>query len=145
MPVEEIVLSLPEVARAPDDNDGAVANGSEELIRHYQQLLASKRRFAWTRRARLRRAASFDAACKSLAKQLARESTAAVENRATRLEARTRIYATVGGLLSVNAMEAQRSALRNLFAVRYALLLGVLGGASLTAMVALGLRAQIPL
>ena len=141
MPVEEIVLSLPKETREHDINDlsefRTVMGAGEELIRHYHQLLKKRRRFAWTRRARQRREAVFDSACKSLAKQLARESTAEVESRVDRLEARTRVYKAVGGLLSVGAMEAQRSKVRNYYAVRYALLIGVLGGVSLAALITL--------
>ena len=143
MPVEEITLSLPEEARERDVNDLSEPpprrGAQEELIRHYYQLLKKKRRFAWTRRARQRREEVFDSACKSLAKQLARESTAEVESRVDRLEARTRIYAAIGSLLNVSAMEAQRVSLRNYYAVRYALLIGVLGGVSLAALITLSL------
>jgi hypothetical protein len=147
MPVEEIVLSLPEEARERDVNDLSESQPTgadgEQLIRHYHQLLKQRRRFAWTRRARRRREEVFDSACKSLAKQLARESTAEVASRVDRLHARTRIYAAVGGLLNVSALEAQRATLRNHYAVRYALLLGLLAGVSLAALTTLSLEAGI--
>ena len=148
MPVEEIVLSLPEETREQDTKDNPDprrANGNgEDLIRHYYELLKKRRRFAWTRRGRQRREVAFDSACKSLAKQLARESTAEVASRTDRLETRTRIYAAVGGLLNVSAMEAQRASLRNYYAVRYALLIGLLSGVSLAALITLSLGSGRP-
>jgi len=148
MPVETIVLSLPEAARETDISDRSDSRLStrrhQELVRGYQQLLKKRRRFAWTDRARQRREEVFATACKSLAKQLARESTEEVEDRADRLKARTRAYTAFGSLMTVSASEAERSALRNYSALRLALLFGILGGATLSALITAGLGDQIP-
>ncbi len=149
MAVEEIILSLPQTAPEQDSDDLSASHhsqsGHEELVRRYHHLLKGKRRFAWTRRARRRREEAFDTACKSLAKQLARVSTAELENRTARLDTRTRIYVAVESLLSVSAMEADRAALRNHYAVRYALFFGVLSGVLLAALIAFSFGSGNPL
>ncbi len=143
MPVEEIVLSLPGAARESELKRTSASERDskhrDELISRYRQMLEARRRFAWTRRGRTRREEVFDAACKGMAKQIARQSTDTMEDRATRLAARALVYGAVDGLLSTAAREQRRAAFRYHRAVRYAFLLGSLGALTAAALIIFGL------
>lgn len=143
MPVEEIVLSLPEAARASELRNLSASERdrtrNDELIGRYRQMLEARRRFAWTRRGRARREEVFDAACKSMAKQLARQSTDQVDDRDRRLAARALVYGAVEALLRTAAGEQRRQTARHRSTVRYAFWLGSLGMLIVVALVLLGL------
>ena len=149
MPVEEIVLSLPEVARESELEHASASerdrNYRDELIGRYRQMLETRRRFAWTRRGRSRRETAFDAACKQMAKQLARQSTDKMDDRSKRLAARALIYGAVDGLLHTAAREQRRQTLHYRKAVRYAFLLGSLGTLTIGAFIGLELGGSLAL
>jgi hypothetical protein len=132
MPVEEIILTLPESARESElrpsfaSEDGG-STLRDELIACYRQMLEARRRLAWTRRSRARREEVFDIACKGIAKQLARQSADAIDDRTTRFAVRALIYGGVDGLLSTAAREERRQTLRNRRVACCAFLLGSLG------------------
>ena len=148
MPVEEIVLSLPEAARASELRNLSATERdrahNDELIGRYRQMLEARRRFAWTRRGRARREEVFDAACKGMAKQLARQSTDEVDDRDTRLAARALVYGAVDGLLTTAAGEQRRQALQYRSAIRYAFWLGSLGTVAVAALIIIGLDLSFP-
>jgi hypothetical protein len=149
MAVEEIVLSLPEATRESELSRLSATerdrNHNDELIGRYRQMLDARRRFAWTKRGRARREEVFEAACKNMAKQLARQSTDKVQDRASRLAARALIYGAVDGLLATAAREQQRQASQYRKALRYAFWLGSLGALMVAVLIALGLNGSLAL
>ncbi|TNF89134.1 MAG: hypothetical protein EP301_03620 [Gammaproteobacteria bacterium] len=141
MPVEEIVLSLPETAERSEPSrksEVTPAGKGDELVRSYQQLLSESLMFAWTARSRARRVEKFETARKSLVKQLAREATAAIPSRSARLEASTQVYRTVEQLLNTSAAAQRRLDHQKRRLIRLASLLGVVWVATVCCLLILG-------
>lgn len=106
MAIEEIILSVPQ--SLPTQVAAEDMNPDDRVVRRYRGLLQDQYRFAWTQRGRRKRQEAFEVAYRSLAKQLASEVTGSIEDRAVKLDTRTRIYVSLTGMLAVASAEQRR-------------------------------------
>jgi hypothetical protein len=136
MAIEEITLSVPGVGRA--DAEGTTLPGRRaaarsstspecDFVRSYRKLVRERDRFALGRRAHRRRQENFDAAFKSLVKNLAQEVTGGIPSRSAKLAARTRIYISIVGLAHAVASEHRRSRASARRLLRWATGIGAFG------------------
>jgi hypothetical protein len=113
MAMEEITLSVPRaipdgrwhrqtvVSREP-------VNPHDRVVGRYRRLLRERNRIAWTRHGRRKRHEAFEVAYRSLVKQLAKDVSDTVGDRAARLDIRTRIYGSLTGIVAVSTEDQGR-------------------------------------
>lgn len=113
MAIEEITLSVPQAVpdadwQRPERTAFDAVNPDDRVVGRYRRILRDRNRFSWTRRGRQKRRETFEVAYRTLVKQLAKELTESIGDRSARLDTRTRIYASVTGILAVTTAEQQR-------------------------------------
>lgn len=129
--IEEIILSVPGAktvlkgrrsADRIDDIDSTVDTGSEdEIVRSYREMVQQRDRFGLTRKSRQRRQDTFEAAYKSLVKQIATEATRGIRDRSSKLRVRTQIYKSVMALVQSSARDQKTKAKRTRRLFRWSL------------------------
>lgn len=140
MAIEEITLSVP--LSLPESGSrehipGEAVNPDDQMVRRYARMLEARYRFAWTRRGRRKRLEAFEAGYRSLVKQFAKEVTAPIDDRSIRLDARTRIYASLTGILAAATADQRRLRDRAFRLFGWGLALCGVGLGGLAAMLAL--------
>lgn len=129
--IEEIILSVPGAktvlkgrrsADRIDDIDSTVDTSSEdEIVRSYREMVQQRDRFGLTRKSRQRRQDTFEAAYKSLVKQIATEATRGIRDRSSKLRVRTQIYKSVMALVQSSARDQKTKAKRTRRLFRWSL------------------------
>lgn len=112
MAVEEITLSVPQAVphgdRQAERSACDMVNPDDRMVGRYRRILRDRNRFSWTRRGRQKRRETFEVAYRSLVKQLAKELTESIGDRSARLDTRTRIYASLTGILAITTAAQNR-------------------------------------
>jgi len=136
--MEEITLSVPRAIPDGRWHRQNVAprepvNPHDRVVGRYRRMLRERNRIAWTRHGRRRRHDAFEVAYRSLVKQLAKDVSDPIGDRAARLDIRTRIYGSLTGIVA--ATTADQGRLRDQAARLFAWGL-VLAGVGLAALAA---------
>ncbi len=132
MAIEEITLSVPQSHSGSDwgrqeETACEAVNPDDRTVSRYRRMLRDRNRFTWTQRGRRKRQEAFEVAYRSLIKQLAKELTESIADRSARLDTRTRIYASLTGILAVSTADQRRMRERASRLFGWGLILAVVG------------------